>query len=306
MELENARLENLVSCQQKEIEKQNNMINELARLHNDCMEYDRQKTEFFSNIIHELKMPLSVILGAIQLIEQRNCSNADEKCSYAKHIQTIKRNCYRLLRLVGNMLDIAKVDSGYAVLNLSNQNIVSLVEEITQSVAPYAYQKNLRLEFDTSDEEIITAVDVDKIERIILNLLSNAIKFSKAGGTVWVNLKKGNGKVFISVKDTGPGIPPDKQKKIFERFRQVNSPLTRAAEGTGIGLSLVKSFVELHNGVIRVESTEGKGSEFIVELPLRLASPEAEAATAKYAVHDRIIESIRVELSDIHVSGSLS
>jgi anti-sigma regulatory factor (Ser/Thr protein kinase) len=135
-------------------------------------------------------------------------------------------------------------------------------------VAPYAKNKGITLEFDTESEEIFTAVDIDKVERIILNLLSNAIKFTPTGGFITVKVGKSENNVAISVKDTGPGIPKNMQAYVFDRFNQVNSSLTRESEGTGIGLSLVKSFVSLHKGKVELISEENKGCEFIVELPI--------------------------------------
>jgi two-component system, cell cycle sensor histidine kinase PleC len=165
-------------------------------------------------------------------------------------------------------------------------------------------QKGVLLEFDTESEEIITGVDVDKIERIILNLLSNALKFTASGGKVSVSLNTISNKVFISVKDTGLGIPTDMQKSIFERFKQIGSTLTKEFEGSGIGLSLVKSFVELHNGTINVMSEVNKGSEFIIELPITLASTDSENQVVEPKIHNKIIEAINIEFSDIYSIAS--
>jgi len=298
-------LKDLVEEQKKEIERQNAVINDLLKLYNNAVEYDRQKTVFFSNMVHELKTPLSVILGAIQLIEQKKSLTSSETKDTNKHFHTIRLNCYRLLRLINNILEITKIDSGYLKINPINYNIVSLIEAITQSVLPYAEQKGISLEFYTQVEEIITAVDIEKMERIILNLLSNAIKFTGSGGKVSVSIKRNKKKVQISVKDNGPGIPTSKQKEIFERFRQVGSSLTRESEGSGIGLSLVKSFVELHEGDIRVLSEEGKGSEFIVEIPERQCEAYEKAAPISKDKTDRIVEAINIEFSDIYATGAL-
>lgn len=297
---EKADKDAIIYSVQCESEKQKKLINNLTNLYNNIVEYDTYKTEFFSNISHELKTPLTVILGAIQLIDQKHSGMPDDRRKPNKHLQTIKHNCYRLLRLVNNILDISRIDSGYIKLNAINVNIVYLIEEIAQSVVPYAEQKNLRLEFDTEEEEIITAVDIDKIERIILNLLSNAIKFTPQGGKIWVNVRKNVNKVFITVKDTGLGIPENKRSIIFERFRQANTTLTREYEGSGIGLSLVRSFVELHNGTISLISEENEGSEFIIELPLRLCDLSKDHTDINNNRHNKIIEAINIEFSDIY------
>ena len=296
--------DHLLEMFKKEIEKLNKSAGSLKNLYNSAVEYSNLKTEFFSNMYHELKTPLTVIIGAIQLMEQTPVSAASEPKKPCRQIQTIKQNCFRLLRLINNILDITKIESGYIKLHPVNCNIVYLIEEITQSVLPYSERKGLILEFDTEEEEIITAVDIDKIERIMLNLLSNAIKFTTTGGKVTVNVYKRNGNVYISVKDTGPGIPKSMQPLIFERFHQVNSSLTRS-EGTGIGLSIVKCFVEIHNGSITLNSQEGEGSEFLLELPVRLCEcgPDGENGI-KTDRQGKIIDSISIEFSDIYSTAS--
>jgi len=306
LKLENHECENTINALKNEIEKQNKLVNNLSNLYNNMAEYDNYKTEFFSNISHDLKTPLTVILGALQLIDQKKASISTERRKSNRHMQTIKHNCYRLLRLVNNILDISRIDSGYIKLNFVNVNIVYLIEEITQSVAPYAEQKGLSLEFDTETEEIITAVDIDKIERIILNLLSNAIKFTPCGGKIRVNTFERNNRVVFTVKDTGLGIPENMHSIIFERFRQADTSLTREYEGSGIGLSLVRSFVELHSGCISVISEENKGSEFIIELPVRQCelSKEYDYSSNSQNIQSKIVEAINIEFSDIYSAAS--
>lgn len=162
----------------------------------------------------------------------------------------------------------------------------------------YAEEKGITLEFHTNVEEKIINCDPDQIERILLNLLSNSIKFTKPGGKISVFLYDKGGSIVIRVKDTGIGIPEDKQEFIFERFRQVDKSLTRDHEGSGIGLSLVKSLVEMHGGTINVISKEGIGSEFIIEMPVgEDLSYNLEESAAAEGVN---IERIKVEFSDIY------
>ncbi|MCX7842987.1 MAG: HAMP domain-containing histidine kinase [Clostridia bacterium] len=299
-----AEYQAVINSLQNEVEKQNKMADNLTKLYNSMAEYDNYKTEFFSNISHDIKTPLTVILGTIQLMDQNMAKAPLEKRKPNKHLQTIKHNCYRLLRLVNNILDISRIDSGYIKLNLTNVNIVYIVEEITQSVVPYAEQKNLSLEFDTEQEEIITAVDIDKVERVILNLLSNAIKFTPPGGKIQVSIYERNRQVVISVKDTGYGIPQNKLGIIFDRFKQSDSSLTRDTEGSGIGLSLVKSFIDLHSGSISVQSEESRGSEFLVELPIRLCEAQNHTGARHQNMQGKIVEAINIEFSDIYSSAS--
>lgn len=297
--------ETLAADKQKETETLTNMVSNLSTLYSQAVEHDNLKTEFFSNISHELRTPLSVILGAIQLIES-GFSNFTPPSKIQKHLRTIKQNCFRLLRLINNVLDTTRIESGYDKMNLTNCNIVYMVEEMVQSVTPYAEEKNIHIEFDTSVEEIITAIDIDKMERIMLNLLSNAIKFTPHHGNIWIGITTDLTSIKITVKDTGPGIPDEMQAFIFQRFRQVNSSLTRQYEGSGIGLSLVKSFVELHNGNVQVFSKENEGSEFIVELPLCLCEGDSETDGVRYW-HDqqnKVIQTIHIEFSDIYGTAS--
>jgi signal transduction histidine kinase len=149
-------------------------------------------------------------------------------------------------------------------------------------------------------EEKIIACDPEKIERIMLNLLSNAVKFSKSGGRIEVNLYNKDEKVLISVKDNGIGIPEDKLGVIFERFRQVDKSLTRNHEGSGIGLSLAKSLVEMHGGTIFVKSEIGKGAEFVVELPTAVLLKEEPRCSAGNSGKKDNFEKVSIEFSDIY------
>jgi PAS domain S-box-containing protein len=266
----------------------------------EAMEYDRIKNEFMANISHELRTPLNVIFGAIQLIEyySENNSVAENKQNITKYSKSMRQNCFRMLRLVNNLIDLTRIDSGFLKLNLQNHNIVNIVEDITLSVAQYIESKNINIEFDTEVEEKYLACDADMIERIVLNILSNAVKFTPEGGNIWVNVYDRDDFILISIKDSGIGIPEDQLQVIFDRFRQVDKSLARNTEGSGIGLNLVKSLVELHEGEICVESTCGQGSEFIIELPAR-AVPWDEVAATVDMPQDKV-ERIHIEFSDIY------
>lgn len=266
----------------------------------EAIEYDRIKTEFFANISHELRTPLNVIFGAIQLVDfyAENDILVDNMDNLNKYIKNMKQNSYRMLRLINNLIDLTKIDSGFLKLNLKNYNIVSIVEDITMSVVGYIESKHLNIQFDTEMEEKIMACDGDMIERIILNLLSNSIKFTNTGGSINVNIYDGEEYITISIKDTGIGISQEKLPIIFERFRQVDKSLARMSEGSGIGLSLVKSLVEMHGGEIYAESEYGHGTEFIIKLPVYVL-PEEEVA-ADVSIQDGKVERINIEFSDIY------
>jgi len=265
-------------------------------------EYDKIKMEFFSNISHELRTPINVIFSALQMHEYKlkHCSyeNAYKDCF--KYGNTMKQNCYRLLRLINNLIDITKIDTGYFDLNEININIISLIEDITLSVADYVENKGLSLIFDTYVEEKVIACDPEKMERIILNLLSNAVKFTSKGGNIMVNIEDGVESICIRVKDNGRGIPKEKLNSIFDRFVQVDKSFTRDHEGSGIGLSLVKALVELHGGTISAKSTEGYGTEFIISIPCKLLNETYDQIACCEELTKSCIEKINIEFSDIY------
>jgi len=263
---------------------------------------DTLKTEFFSNLSHELRTPLNVILSALQLLNTYSSGSAvnDKERKFKKYSNIMKQNCYRQLRLVNNMIDITKLDAGFFELNLQNCDIVNVVESVTMSVAEYIRSKSIELIFDTDIEECIISCDPEKIERVILNLLSNSIKFTKPGGSMIVNMHDKGENIIISIKDTGIGIPNDKLDIIFDRFRQVDRSLTRKQEGSGIGLSIVKSLVELHKGTISVVSQYGKGTEFTIMIPVTVLSKENHICEAFETESQQRIEKIHIEFSDIY------
>ncbi|MHB8066124.1 MAG: sensor histidine kinase, partial [Ruminiclostridium sp.] len=243
------------------------------------------------------------IQSATQLFEMKlgNISGID-KTYYSNHMKTIKQNCRRLLRLINNLIDVTKVDAGFMRLQLQNLNIVRLIEKITMSVAEYAKAKSINVVFNKNIDEKIIAVDPDKIERMLLNLLSNAIKFTERDGNIIVSIYEINLEFFISVKDTGIGIPNEKIGLIFERFNQINNILSRSHEGSGIGLSLVKSFTELHDGKISVKSEIGKGSEFIIKLPIKELDSTQLKKYPKYITDSELYsDRLGVEFSDIYL-----
>lgn len=266
----------------------------LNAMHN-AEEASKIKTHFISNISHELKTPINVIMSAIQLINY----NTKESPSYSKNKNTlaiIDDNCKRLLRLINNLIDVQKHELDDTKLNLSAVNVVNLIEMLVASVVPYAESKNLNLIFDTNKEDVILKVDSNKLERIMLNLLSNAIKFSKPNGEIKVTLNFEDC-LYISVADNGIGIAKENLNKIFDKFTQLDTSFSRKNEGSGIGLSIVKSFVLLHNGKISVKSDLNKGTIFLIELPLTETS-NIETEDASY---DNLSENVKIELSDIYI-----
>ena len=291
-----------ISDKKKAEELEKHMVEKSKQL-DEAFEYEKLRTEFFANISHELRTPVNVIFSTIQLISlNMNSMDIDysSKEKFKKHMKVMKQNCHRLIRLINNLIDVSRIDTGFFNLSLSNNNIVSVVEDITLSIAEYIENKDISLIFDTEVEEKYMSCDPDMIERIMLNLISNAVKFTDKGGSVLVNVIDKEDTVLISVKDTGIGISLEKQRDIFERFIQVDKSLTRNREGSGIGLSLVKALVELHHGSISVKSSPGVGSEFIIQLPVRLVEDCSEIIETQRLTAQDNIEKIDIEFSDIY------
>lgn len=288
--------------ERKQAEELKKKIEEERKLLKEANEYEKLRIEFFANLSHEFKTPLNLIFSVIQLLELKLNQGiiTEQKDIIDKYLKILKQNGYRLLRLVNNLIDITKIDSGYFDLELTNCDIVNLVEEVTLSTIEYAKNKNIDIKFDTQIEEKVIACDMDKIERIMLNLISNAIKFTKSYGNIFVFISEKEDKVVISVKDNGIGIEKQKLKIIFERFRQVDKSLNRNNEGSGIGLSLVKSLVEMHKGNICVKSEYGKGTEFTVELPVKLVEEKNEIKNTNDYIIGSELEKMKIEFSDIH------
>jgi PAS domain S-box-containing protein len=259
----------------------------------------KMKDEFLSMISHELRTPLNVISTAIQAMNSICHEELSDKTK--KYIGMIRQNTFRQLRLVNNLLDITRANAGSIKINKKNIDIVFLTKAIIDSVYSYASNKEITITFTSSFKKKIIAIDDEKYERILLNLLSNAIKFTPEGKFIVVNLCSIKGSICIEVKDNGIGIPPNKIDIIFERFGQVDSSLSRQAEGTGIGLSLVKKFVEALGGSISVKSKVGTGSTFSILLPDEKIVENCEEKEMINLLDNRLTESTNVEFSDIYL-----
>ena len=257
------------------------------------------RIDFFANLSHEIRTPITLILSCIQILNIKidNMEEKDKKY-LNKYISIIKQNSYRLLKLVNNLIDTTKINSGNFDYNPRNADIISFIENICMSVSEFVKMKDMDIIFDTDEEEKIIAFDLDNMERIILNLLSNAIKFSNNNGIIKVTIKCRDD-IKISVKDNGIGIPKDKQNRVFERFGQVKNKMKTESEGSGIGLFLVKHLVELNGGKIDLNSELGKGSEFIITLPDKTVKQE-EGELILNKVENKI-DRMNIEFSDIYI-----
>lgn len=257
------------------------------------------KNEFLSNITHEFRTPINIIMSTIQLISTSLENKTYKLDNLHEHIKYLKRNSNRLLRLVNNLIDITYIKNGYHELNLQNYNIVELVENVCNAIVADEENNDINIIFDTDCEEINMACDADEIERILLNLLSNAIKYSFTTDPIIVSIKSSKHNVKISVKDHGIGIPKDYLDRVFDKLTRVDNNLTRHNEGSGIGLAIVKSLVNLHEGKIEVESELGKGSNFIITLPIGLVNEGSVNVEKIYDCKNKI-EKCAMEFSDIY------
>jgi signal transduction histidine kinase len=257
------------------------------------------KDEFLSLISHEFRTPINVIYTAIQAMSLMYEKEMPDKVR--NYLKIIKQNTFRQLRLVNNLLDITRANSGHMKVNRRNCDIVFLTKSISESVYQYASQKGVEITFLSSLEKKVIGIDDEKYERIILNLLSNAIKFTPRGKSITVKLRSIKNSICVEVKDNGIGIPSDKLDVIFERFGQVDSSLSRQAEGTGIGLSLVKNFVEALGGSISVKSKVGKGSNFTIQLPDETVFEEENENQGADLLDTRLVHVTHVEFSDIYL-----
>jgi signal transduction histidine kinase len=228
---------------------------------------NRHKSEFLANMSHELRTPLNAIIGFSEVLQERLFGELNEKqAEYTDDILTSGRH---LLSLINEILDLSKVEAGRMELEVATFDLPLAIDNARTFVRERATRHGITLDVNVDARLGDYVGDERKIKQILLNLLSNAVKFTPEGGRIGINARQANGAVEISVTDTGIGIAKEDQPKIFEEFRQVGGDYSHKSEGTGLGLTLAKKFVELHGGRIWVESEVGKGSTFTFTLPIR-------------------------------------
>jgi signal transduction histidine kinase/ligand-binding sensor domain-containing protein/DNA-binding response OmpR family regulator len=237
-------------------------------------ELDKMKSHFFANISHEFRTPLTLIIGPI-----KNIMAEPHMGKLRQDLSIMLRNAMRLQKLINQLLNLSKIESGKMKLQLKKENIIPMIRGYLQSFESLAKQKNINLHFYSDDEAIHMYADKDKIEKILANLLSNAFKYTGNGGDITLSVyeKVDPGEsttahpsgecVTLTITDTGIGIDKDKLPYIFDRFFQVSDDYDGGQSGTGIGLALVKELVKAHKGEIQVESEIGKGTTFTITLP---------------------------------------
>ncbi len=248
----------LIFCVCRDISERKRAEEELIRARMEAEASDRSKSEFLANMSHELRTPLNAIIGFSDMLKDSR-QPEDKQLRYAGNINESGRH---LLALINDILDLSKVEACKMELDPVSFSVFQVIEEVITMMGPLASKKELDMVVENRFEDDIIVADRLKFKQIIYNLLSNSIKFTPEGGNVSVRVKRIDGGVEVCVRDSGIGIPEDMQKKVFDPFTQVDASDSRMYEGTGLGLSLVKHFVKMHGGSVRLESREGEGSTF--------------------------------------------
>ena len=267
---------------------------------NRLKQEDELRTQFFANISHELRTPLNILICSYQLLKSKSNNKDDLYNYYHKYSDTITTNSSRMLRLINNIIDASKFEAGCFKMNFKNSDIISIIEDVTLSIAQCGKIENRNIIFDTNTEYLEIKCDTDNIERVILNLLSNAIKFTHKDGNIFVVCEEKDTELIIKVKDDGIGIPKEFRERIFDRFVQVNKTFRRNVEGSGIGLSLVKFIVDSHGGQVYINDEVEIGCEFIVKIPkLSMDEECGDSKTYPQSLRKDIDLKVDIELSDI-------
>jgi signal transduction histidine kinase/HAMP domain-containing protein len=239
---------------------------------------NRHKSEFLSNMSHELRTPLNAIIGFSEVLLERMFGEMNEK--QEDYLKDIHSSGQHLLSLINDILDLAKVEAGRMELNPTTFDLSAAIDNALTLIRERAMHHGIALATEIDSQLGELNADERKLKQILLNLLSNAVKFTPEGGKITVGARRLRDMVEIAVNDTGIGIAPKDQAAVFEEFKQVGRDYTRKAEGTGLGLALTRKLVELHGGVMRLESEPGKGSTFSFTLPLKAAVQNSIATSA--------------------------
>ena len=257
-------LQNLVNQKTMNLNKQ---LEENKKLSEEIKNNEKFKNDYFVNLSHELRTPINVISSILQLTNSMISNNTMTYEKAKDYTKVINRNCENLLKIINDIIDSSKIETGNYKINKKNNDIVYIVEEVALSMSNFIEEKGLSLIIDPEIEEKIIYFDETEIERCVINLLANATKFTHEGGEIKVYIKEVKDYIEITIEDNGIGISEEDQAFIFKKFAQVEGNGATRATSSGIGLTLVKHIIELHSGYIKLESELGKGSKFTIGLP---------------------------------------
>ncbi|HEX4235819.1 MAG TPA: GAF domain-containing protein [Caldimonas sp.] len=249
------------------------LFNEIQTKSRELEMANKHKSEFLANMSHELRTPLNAIIGFSEVLSEQMFGEVNEK--QLEYLRDIHSSGHHLLSLINDILDLSKIEAGRMELDLTTTSLPMLLDNCTTLVRERASRNGLVLALEVEDRVGDWVADVRKLKQVVINLLANAVKFTPAGGRVTLRARKLEHAVEIAVVDTGVGIAKDQQALVFEEFRQAGGDYLRKSEGTGLGLSLARRFVELHGGSIRVESEPGRGATFAFILPERIVEAVA-------------------------------
>ncbi|MBQ3422647.1 MAG: hypothetical protein IJH34_13540 [Romboutsia sp.] len=257
-------LQNLVNQKTMKLNKQ---LEENKKLSEELINNEKFKNNYFVNLSHELRTPINVISSILQLSDNLIDNNTMTYEKAKDYTKIVRRNCNSLLKIINDIIDCSKIETGNYKINKTNNDIVYIVEEAALNMSDFINEKGLSLIIDPDIEEKIISFDEVEIERCVINLLGNAVKFTHEGGQIKVYIKEVEDYIEITIEDNGIGISEEDQEFIFKRFSQVEGNGATKASSSGIGLTLVKYIVDLHGGYIRLESELNKGSKFTIGLP---------------------------------------
>jgi signal transduction histidine kinase len=250
------------------------LFNEIRIKSHELEVASQHKSQFLANMSHELRTPLNAILGYTELVLDSIYGDVPERMrSVLKRVQS---NGKHLLGLINDVLDLSKIEAGQLQLSLEDYSIRDVVHSVFAVVEPLAEEKHLALKVELPDDLPVAHGDERRLTQVLLNLVGNAIKFTDAGEVV-VRAAASNGQYTLSVQDTGPGISPSDQVKIFEEFQQADASTTKAKGGTGLGLSIARRIINLHGGRIWVSSEPGSGSTFFIDVPIKVEQQAGHA-----------------------------
>lgn len=278
----NHMLDNLMESQHK-LERANQQLDakiaQLSEKNIELFKANKLKSEFLANMSHEFRTPLNAILGFAELLREKPAADPEKSRRWAENIISSGRS---LLNMINDLLDLAKAEAGKMEVRIEKTSIPQLLDGLSAFFSPLSEQKMIKIRLEIDENLPLVQTDAPKVQQILYNLLSNAIKFTPERGRIIIKAVLMDTTVRISVIDSGPGISPEHQDRIFEKFRQLDGSITRKGEGTGLGLAICRQLADLMAATISLSSVKGEGSTFMLDLPinLKLSVPEANASPA--------------------------
>jgi signal transduction histidine kinase len=254
-----------------------------ARLDAENRELQRineAKIAFLSTVSHELRTPLTSMLAFTDIIHRNKNKNLTER--EISHLEVIRRNGRRLSLLIGDLLDVSRIESGALNLDITEFSMNEMIDDLYESFQPLLERKHQTMKLEVQASETLVLGDQDRLAQVVSNLMSNAHKYSGESALIVVSMRADDSRVYLSVKDQGIGISEEDLSQLFTAFFRAENEATRAEQGTGLGLVIVKGIVEMHGGMIKVESEPGAGTTFHIEFNRRFAQ-EQEEKTRKAA-----------------------